>query len=267
MDVDDCDAKEDESLQNCDKRKNIYECDVEQGCTAEFVKFGNYINHILIGKHRCTVEKLSLKDTAMKMYHSKLEEVENRRLISIDMKLTEVIDDETSSLPQGWALPIRKSNTEFSDKQREYLQKIFDEGVFGVKHWKPKEVVLDMETLKESGKFYFSASEILSENQVRSFFCRLKRKGQVIATRNSSDGNVVIKDKLVKNTSNDNDDEEIDSKLEALKQEFQDIQIALQEIEILESFSINAKTALESSCLMHSSPATSSATLKKANTT
>ncbi|CAF1308364.1 unnamed protein product [Rotaria sordida] len=101
MDVGGCDTQEDESLQNCYKQKNIYTCDVEQGCTAEFVKFGNYINHILIGKHRCTVEKLLLKDTAMKMYHSKLEEVENRRLICIDMKLTEVIDDETSSLPQG----------------------------------------------------------------------------------------------------------------------------------------------------------------------
>ena len=113
MNVDDCDAQEDESLQNYNKQKNIYECDVEQGCTAEFVKFGNYINHILIGKHRFTVEKLSLKDTAMKMYHSKLEEVENRRLISIDMKLADAIVDETNSLPQGWALPVRKLHTVF----------------------------------------------------------------------------------------------------------------------------------------------------------
>ena len=88
---------------------------MEQGCTAEFVKFGNYINHILIGKHRCTIEKLSLKDTAMKMYHSKLE-VEKRRLVSIDMKLADAIVDETNSLPQGWALPLRKLHTEFSDK-------------------------------------------------------------------------------------------------------------------------------------------------------
>ncbi|CAF2051551.1 unnamed protein product, partial [Rotaria magnacalcarata] len=78
MDVDDCDAPDDEPLQNSTKKKNIYACDVGQCCTAEFGKFGNYINHILIGKHRCTIENLSLKDTAMKMYHSKLEEVENR---------------------------------------------------------------------------------------------------------------------------------------------------------------------------------------------
>ncbi|CAF4855500.1 unnamed protein product, partial [Rotaria sp. Silwood2] len=228
MDVDDCDVQEGQSSQNCNKQKNIYECDVEPGCVAEFVKFGNYINHILIGKHRCTVEKLSLKDTAMKMYHSKLEEVENRRLISIDMKLTEAIDDETNSLPQGWALPIRKPNTDFSDKQRGYLKKKFDEGVSGVKHWKPKEVVLEMETVKENDKFHFSASEILSENQVRSFFSRLKRERQITATGNSSVGNVVIKDKLVKNPIDD-DEEEIDEEIEALEQDFQDIEIALEE--------------------------------------
>ena len=216
MNVDNCDAQEDESLQKYNKQKNIYECDVEQGCTAEFVKFGNYINHILIGKHRFTVEKLSLKDTAMKMYHSKLEEVENRRLISIDIKLADAIVDETNSLPQGWALPVRKLHTEFSDKQRGYLKKKFDEGISGEKHWKPKDVMLDMETLKENGKFYFSASEILNENQIRSFFSQLKREGQIAATRNLSVGNVVIKDKPVKNPGDD-DDEEIDAKNRSIR--------------------------------------------------
>ncbi|CAF1475822.1 unnamed protein product, partial [Rotaria sordida] len=62
-----------------------------------------------------------IEDTAMKMYHSKLEEVENRRIISIDMNLTEAIADETNLLPKGWALPIRKPNTGFSDKQHGYL--------------------------------------------------------------------------------------------------------------------------------------------------
>ena len=105
----------------------------------------------------------------MKIYHFKLEEVENRRIISLDMNLTDVFDDETNPPERGWALIVRKSNTEFSDKQREYLKKKFDEGVSGVKHWKPKKVVLDMETLKENIRFYFSASEILNESQILSF--------------------------------------------------------------------------------------------------
>jgi len=131
-----------------------------------------------------------------------------------------------------------------------------------VNHWKPKEVVFDMETLKEDGKFYFAANELLKESQIRSFFCRLKREKQLIPTRQSSMDNVIIKNKLVKNTSDDNDDEEIDSELEELEQDFQDTEIAVEEIKILESFSINAKKALESSLLMSSSCKTSSTTSK-----
>ena len=37
---------------------NLYECNVEQGCTATFVKFGNLINHIVVGKHRRVIEKI-----------------------------------------------------------------------------------------------------------------------------------------------------------------------------------------------------------------
>jgi len=103
------------------------------------------------------------------MYYSKLEEVENRRLISIYMRLTEVIDDKRNSYPQVWALSIRKLNTDFSDKRREYLQKKIDEGVPGVKHWKPKKVVLDIEVTKENGKFYFSAMEVLMKIRVAHF--------------------------------------------------------------------------------------------------
>ncbi|CAF4556004.1 unnamed protein product, partial [Rotaria sp. Silwood2] len=41
----------------------------------------------------------------MKIYHSKLEEVENRRIISVDMNLNEPVTNEVSLLPKGWALP------------------------------------------------------------------------------------------------------------------------------------------------------------------
>jgi hypothetical protein len=251
MDVDDCDVQDGESSQTCNKQKNIYECDVEQGCTAEFVKFGNYINHILIGKHRRIVEKFSLKDTAMKMYHSKLEQVENRRIISLDMNLIDMVDDETSSLSKGWALPIRKSNTEFSDKQRDYLKKKFDEGVSGVKHWKPKEVALDMETLKGNHKFYFSAKEILSESQIRSFFEQIKRERQIMATQKTPTDKVFVKEKIVKEFDDENDDIEIDSGLQELDDDFQDIESTVEEIKLLENVYTGAKKALESSYKMN----------------
>jgi hypothetical protein len=249
MDVDESDVQDGQSSQTCNKQKNIYECDVEPGCVAEFVKFGNYMNHIMIGKHRCVVEKLSMKDTAMKMYHSKLEEVENRRIISIDMNLVDVIDDETTPLSKGWALSVHKSNIKFSDKQREYLKRKFDEGVSGVNHWKPKEVVLDMETLKENKKFYFSANEILSESQIRSFFGRIKRERQINATQKPPTDKVFVKEKIVKGFDDENDDDEVDSDLQELEEDFQDIETAVEEIQILENICAGAKKALESSSL------------------
>ena len=125
-----------------------------------FVKFVNLIDHILVGKHRHVIGKLSLKDTAIKMYHSKLEEVENRRTVSLDMNVIDMIEDKISRLSKGRDVSIRKSNTEFSGKQHKYLKKKSSEGVEDVKHWKLREVVLDIETLRENNKFYFLGNEI-----------------------------------------------------------------------------------------------------------
>ena len=103
MDVDDCDVQTKASERTSIGQKYVNECDVE-GCNAAFIKFGNCINHVLINDHPRIAEKFSLKDIAMKMYHLKLEEIENRRIISIDINLTEAIADGTRLLPKGWAL-------------------------------------------------------------------------------------------------------------------------------------------------------------------
>ena len=102
-----------------------------------------------------------------------------------------------------------------------------------------------------------------NENQSRSFSCGLKHERQMIATQNLSGSKVVIEEKPVKNTSNDIENKEIDSELETLGQDFQDIEIALQEIEMLESFSMKAKMALQSSLLMNSPATIAPLTLRK----
>ena len=201
MDADGCVEQEEMLSTKRSEQGNFvffYECNIEQGCTTTFVKFSNLINHILVGKHRRVIEKLSLKDTAMEMYHSKLEEIENRRIISLDMNLIDMIDDEISPLSKGSALSTRKSNTEFSDKQREYLKKKFNEGVEDVKQWKLRGVVLDMETLRENNKFYFLTNEILKESRIRSFFGRLKREKQMSAAQQTAADKLSGKEQTVK---------------------------------------------------------------------
>jgi len=85
----------------------------------------------------------------------------------------------------------------------------------------------------------------------------------MIATQNLSGSKVVIEEKPVKNTSNDIENKEIDSELETLGQDFQDIEIALQEIEMLESFNMKAKMALQSSLLINSPATIAPLTLRK----
>lgn len=60
-------ANENEMPSIDSQRKTIYECDVV-GCTSEFLKFGNLMNHVVLGKHLRSVEKFSLTDTAMELY-------------------------------------------------------------------------------------------------------------------------------------------------------------------------------------------------------
>jgi hypothetical protein len=59
MEVDDCIVPEEDLSQDSNNQKNIYECSVEEGCTAEFIKFGNYLLFIYLFidpyRHRCRV--------------------------------------------------------------------------------------------------------------------------------------------------------------------------------------------------------------------
>ncbi|CAF3854906.1 unnamed protein product [Rotaria sp. Silwood1] len=242
MDIDDCTTDESEISPRGGEGKALFECDVREGCTAAFMKFGNLMNHILRGRHNPKPERFSLKDTAMKLYHCKLEEVGNRRMISIDIQEKQINHAETRPLSKGWALPIRKPHKEFSAKQREYLKAKFNEGVSGVKHWKPRDVVADMENLRVNNMFYFSASEILTENQIRSFFGRMNRERQTVGSTENIGRRMDIGDNSAQNVNEKNDEEETDLDLQILE-EFQDMEAAVEETLAVENaFSIAQET-------------------------
>ncbi|CAF3353587.1 unnamed protein product [Rotaria socialis] len=104
-----------------------------------------------------------------------------------------------------------------------------------------------MEILKEKGTFYFAASDSLSESQVRSYFCRLKRERQISSVPQSLDDQNFISDKtvIITDSKNDDEDEVTDSEIEALEEDFQDTENAVEEITVLEKFSTSAKIALQ----------------------
>ena len=135
---------------------------------------------------------------------------------------------------------MRKSNTEFSVKQRDYLTKKFDQGISGGRHWKPKEVVVRYgKNLRENNEFYFSANEVLNENQIRSFFGRVKRDRQVGAAKQMPNDKASAKKQVVKDFDEENDDEEIDSGLQESEDDFQDIESSVEEIKMLKNIYTN----------------------------
>ena len=113
--------------------------------------------------------------------------------------------------------------------------------------WKPKDIVVDTENLIENNKFYFSANEILKENQIRSYFSRIKHERRISAAQQTSTNKVSVKDQVVKDFNSENDDEQFDSDLQEMKDDSEDIESAAEEIKTLENLYTDAKKALESS--------------------
>ncbi|CAF4331986.1 unnamed protein product, partial [Didymodactylos carnosus] len=63
-----------------DPHMALYDC-IEEGCVQKFLKYGNFVRHLLVEKHHRVIEKYSLADTAMKTYQSKLEKVDDRQMV------------------------------------------------------------------------------------------------------------------------------------------------------------------------------------------
>ncbi|CAF1544100.1 unnamed protein product [Didymodactylos carnosus] len=80
------------------------------------------------GKHRRQIERSSMRDMGMTMYHSKLEKINN--FSSIGRDYTADDDDTIRITPdRGWALPKERKLTRLNESQIKYLTEKFDEDV------------------------------------------------------------------------------------------------------------------------------------------
>ena len=104
------------SKKSADIHKNIYTSRLfdfyEEGRVRKFLNPGNLVNHLVIGKHQRVPERLSLRDTGMQIYASKIERVGQRELVSVALQNTTSTANRSLiklNLNDGWALPkIRK---------------------------------------------------------------------------------------------------------------------------------------------------------------
>ena len=154
----------------------LFEC-YEEGCVKKFLYQGNLVNHLTVGKHQRLLERVSLQDTGMQIFASKLEKISHRELVSIVLENTTNFTKQTShilNLTEGWALPKTRKFTRLTSKQIEYLVSKFNDDIKNNIRWKPGAVAAEMEHLKDKGVFVFSATELLKPSQIRSHFSRLK---------------------------------------------------------------------------------------------
>ena len=57
----------------------VFECP-EEGCTKQFIKHGQLLNHLSTGKHTTHDEKMTLLDTAKSLYQNKLNYSSTRQI-------------------------------------------------------------------------------------------------------------------------------------------------------------------------------------------
>ncbi|CAF1386902.1 unnamed protein product, partial [Didymodactylos carnosus] len=150
----------------------LYECP-EEGCVASFIKNGYLINHITSGKHRRKVERISMKDQGIHLYHSKLETIGDRRMISLMLESTSATKYQTN-------IVIGFAKRAYRHSFKSCTNPLFNQQIF--RRFKKQnaveaeEVATEMQQKKGlNGKFYFTSKEFLKAGQIRSFFYRMKQ--------------------------------------------------------------------------------------------
>ena len=136
------------------------------------------------------LEQETLYDKAMKLYACKLTEG-HVRIPSLESNMQTA--DGSSPLKKGWALKTIKKRARFSDKQRQYLTEQFQKGEESGRKCDPQEVSKSMGLERDQGGVrIFHPDEVLTAQQITSFFGRLAAKKQLLETtptESDNDGN------------------------------------------------------------------------------
>ncbi len=120
--------------ENKQEDEKIFDCP-EPNCIAQFSKPGNLQRHILIGKHKFAVERMTMRDYALHLFQSNIAGGDEYRIqlrgpledIAKDLKLIE--GTPFQQMQQGWAMKQKRTHVTFSEKQKDYLNAAFARGV------------------------------------------------------------------------------------------------------------------------------------------
>ncbi|CAF1482669.1 unnamed protein product [Adineta ricciae] len=167
----------------------LFECLVD-ACVASYRYHAHLLRHYTIGKHKLKLEKYSLIDKSRLIFHQKLTTNYSHSTPLLSITVIPAANNSTiPALPEIWALQNAKPNVRFSDKQKQFLQEKFNQGVETGMKWDPARVALEMETLTSNGSYLFTNDECLTQGQIKSYFSRLvvkQRTTKQTSSRNTS---------------------------------------------------------------------------------
>ncbi|CAF3317413.1 unnamed protein product [Rotaria sp. Silwood2] len=108
---------------------NSFDCQVN-GCVARYRYYANLLRHYTTGKHKMKLEKHSLIDKSKILFHQSLttNHLRSTPLLSITV-VSPVNSSIIPPLTEHWASQKNKPNIRFNNKQKQYLQEKFNEGV------------------------------------------------------------------------------------------------------------------------------------------
>ena len=161
------------SCQPEEEEEELFTCE-NDGCIDSFPTAKDLDDHRIIGQ--CHLKAERSIDAAISKYSSKLQ---TRDLDQYTIGCRSVSNPKNKILAKGWALKEERKCKRFSEKQKEFLEKKFKIGMVSGRKEDPVTVSEEMRRVKScDGERLFSYDELLTAQQIASFFSRLCKKSK-----------------------------------------------------------------------------------------
>ncbi|GMS94016.1 hypothetical protein PENTCL1PPCAC_16191, partial [Pristionchus entomophagus] len=141
-------------------------------CGVRFIKYGNLLRHLDIGKHKIRPEKITLYDCALQLYKQKLEGIQahNNTLKEVSEAVIGMVKG-VDKCNEGWALRGKRKHITYSKKAKNFANKMFRLGDGSGRKMDPAEVE---RLMKENDQI--KPYERMNAQQIRSYFGSLCKK-------------------------------------------------------------------------------------------
>ena len=147
----------------------------EPNCLKSYLYMSGLENHMLVGKHKLAVSRMTIQDYSLNSYARKLENSYLNAYIT-GTEVEEIINENTRNennypiVLKGWACKTRESGRH-SAAQKAFMIQLFEEGKRRGRKLSPREAVTIMRNDDR-----FTPEQILKESQILSFWSKRARE-------------------------------------------------------------------------------------------